>query len=83
MKTVTISKDEATVFETFKEGHPVQVRVSVMPGEEHDYDKGKTVKVVFENGGRELQGKIVSDPLEVRAKPDGGEKTLSIVLEKP
>ncbi len=81
MKTVNISADEYTIYETFQEGHPVQVRVSITPGEEHEYDKGKSVKVVFEN--EEIEGKIVSQPLEIDNKAEGGHKTLSLVLEKP
>lgn len=81
MKTVSISPDESTVFETFREGHPVQVRVSVSPGEEHEYDKGKRVRVVF--NAEETEAKIVSQPLEIESKAEDGTKTLSLVLEKP
>jgi len=81
MKTVSISPDESTIFDTFREGHPVQVRVSVSPGEEHEYDKGKRVKVVFER--EESEAKIVSQPLEIESKTEEGKKTLSLVLEKP
>jgi hypothetical protein len=81
MKTVTISHDEYTVYQTFQEGHPVQVRVSINPGEEHEYDKGKTVKVVCDE--QETEGRIVSQPLEIESKADNGQKTLSLVLEKP
>jgi hypothetical protein len=81
MKTVSISPDESTVFETFREGHPVQVRVSVSPGDEHEYDKGKRVRIVFES--QESEAKIVSQPLEIESKTDEGNKTFSLVLEKP
>jgi hypothetical protein len=81
MKTVNISSSEPTLYETFKDGHPVQVRVSVSPGEEHEFDKGKTVKVIYDKN--ESEGKIVSQPLEVEPKDDNGQKTLSLVLEKP
>lgn len=81
MKTVNISPDESTLYETFQEGHPVQVRVAISPGEEHEYDKGKIVKVVYDQ--EELEGKIVSQPLEIDAKGEDGQKTLSLVLEKP
>jgi hypothetical protein len=81
MKTVTISHDEYTIYETFKEGHPVQIRVAVAPGEENEYDKGKTVKVVCDE--QEMEGKIVSQPLEIDSKAEGGTKTFSLVLEKP
>jgi hypothetical protein len=81
MKTVNITSDEYTIYETLQEGHPVQVRVSINPGEEHEYDKGKSVKVVFES--EEIEGKIVSQPLEIDSKREDGQKTLSLVLEKP
>lgn len=81
MKTVNISPDEYTIYETFREGHPVQVRVAVSPGEEHEYDKGQRVKVVYKK--EELEGKIVSQPLEIESKKENGEKTFSLVLEKP
>jgi hypothetical protein len=81
MKTVNISADEYTIYETFQEGHPVQVRVSVKPGDEAEYDKGKTVKVVYKN--EEIEGKIVSQPLEIDNKASDGQKTLSLVLERP
>jgi len=80
MKTVNITPSESTLYETFREGHPVQVRVAVAAGEEHEFDKGKTVKVIYNK--EELEGKIVSQPLEVETG-DGGKKTLSLVLEKP
>ncbi len=81
MRTVNISPDESTLYETFREGHPVQVRVSVSPGEEKEYNKGNMVKVVHE--GEEAEGKIVSDPLEIDAKAENGRKTISLVVEKP
>jgi hypothetical protein len=81
MKTVNISPDEASVFETFREGHPVQVRVSVSPGDEREYDKGQRVRVIFEQ--QETEAKIVSEPIEIQAKAEGGKKTFSLVLEKP
>ena len=82
MRTVNISPDESTLYKTFQEGHPVQVRVSVAPGEENEYQKGRTVKLVHEK--EEAEGKIVSDPLEVGTKAESGkQKTLSLVVEKP
>lgn len=81
MRTVRISPDETSLYETLNEGHPVQVRVSVSPGEEKDYKKGTTVKVSHPNG--EAEARIVSDPIEINTKTDEGKKTLSLVLEKP
>jgi hypothetical protein len=81
MKTVNISPSESSVYETFRDGHPVQVRVSVSPGDENEYDKGKRVRVVFES--EEAEAKIVSQPLEIESKAEGGQKIFSLVLEKP
>jgi hypothetical protein len=81
MKTVNISPDESTLYREFRDGHPVQVRVAISPGDEHEYDKGKRVRVVFES--EESEGKIVSQPLEIESKTEEGQKTLSLVLEKP
>ena len=81
MKTVNISPDETSVYETFRDGHPVQVRVAVSPGEENEYDKGKRVRVVYEK--EEMEAKIVSQPLEIDSKKEDGQKTFSLVLEKP
>jgi hypothetical protein len=81
MKTVNIAHDEYTIYETFKEGHPVQVRISIAPGEEKDYDKGKLVKVVYDE--TETEGKIVSQPLEIDSSTEKGKKTISVVVEKP
>ncbi|HYG02869.1 MAG TPA: hypothetical protein VD927_10525 [Chryseosolibacter sp.] len=82
MRTVNISPDESAIYQTFQEGHPVQVRVTVSPGEEGDYQKGRTVRLVHEKG--EAEGKIVSDPLEINSKADDGKmKTFSLVVEKP
>lgn len=81
MKTVNISPDESTLYKTFSAGHPVQVRVTVSPGEEKEYDKGMKVKVVFEK--EETEAKIVSQPIEIDAPGGKRDKTLSLVLEKP
>jgi hypothetical protein len=81
MRTVNISPDESSLYQTFREGHPVQVRVAVSPGEEKEYCKGTVVKVVHES--EEAEGKIVSEPLEIDSKSEGGKKTLSLVVEKP
>jgi hypothetical protein len=37
--------------------------------------------VVYES--EEIEGKIVSQPLEIDAKGEDGQKTFSLVLEKP
>jgi len=81
MKIIDISSRELELVKTFEEGHSVQVRVVVPESEVHEYDKGKTVKVVYE--GKEAIGKIVSDPLQVNPESEKGKKTLSLIVEKP
>jgi hypothetical protein len=81
MKTINISPDESTLYETLRDGHSVQVRVNIPAVDEHEYDKGKTVKVIYEN--EEVVGKIVSDPLEVSPSSESAiDKTLSLIIEK-
>jgi hypothetical protein len=79
MGTVQISNAEHLAYEDFKEGNSIQVRVTIRPEEEKEYQKGKTVKVVYEKD--ELTGKIVSDPLVIQEKTEDGKKTLSLIVE--
>jgi hypothetical protein len=81
MKTIDISSRETDLLETFEEGHSVQVRVVVSENETHEYDKGKTVKIIF--NGKEAIAKIVSEPLQINPESDQGQKTLSLIVEKP
>lgn len=81
MRTVQISPDESSVYETFRDGHPVQIRVAVRPGDENEYRKGRHVRVTFND--ETAEGRIVSEPLEVESKTEDGSKTLSIIVEKP
>jgi hypothetical protein len=81
MKVIDISSRESALLETFEEGHSVQVRVVVPESEAHEYDKGKSVKVVY--NGKEAIGKIVSEPLQINPESDPGQKTLSLIVEKP
>jgi hypothetical protein len=81
MKTVDISTEENAIYQTLQEGHPVQVRVPISPGDESNYDKGTKVKVLYQN--EEVEAKIVSQPLEIDSKREDGQKTFSLVLEKP
>lgn len=80
MGTINISSSEELLFKDFKDGNSVQLRVSVSPNEENEYEKGKTVKVVY--GESESTGKIVSDPLVVQTKREDGKETISLIVEK-
>jgi ribosomal protein L21E len=80
METIKITPAEETIFNDFKEGNSVQVRVTVQKGEEGKYAKGKTVKVVFNNA--ESTARIVSDPLVVQPETDDGKELISLIVEK-
>jgi hypothetical protein len=80
MATINISQSEEILFRDFKDGNTVQFRVTVDPEEERDYEKGKTVTVVY--GKDESFGRIVSDPLVVTPAREGGQETLAVVVEK-
>jgi len=79
MPTINISKDEEIIFKDFTEGNSVQVRVTVPPGEEKNYKKGTTVKVV--HGEVENDGKIVSDPLVIGSPFNDENRTISLIVE--
>ena len=80
MATINVSSGEKTLFKDFQDGNTVQFRVSVSPGGDKEYCKGTRVKVVC--GDESSDGKIVSDPLVVTPSKDGGEETISLVVEK-
>lgn len=80
MGTINITEAEEMVYNDFNEGNSVQVRVTVQPNEEREFQKGKKVKVIYNN--TEATGKIVSDPLVVQPKTDDGKETLSLIVEK-
>ena len=80
MATIRITQAEQMLFNDFKEGNTVQFRVSVSPGEETQYGKGQTVKVVC--GDDESTGRIVSDPLVVTPSKEGDQETIALVVEK-
>jgi hypothetical protein len=81
MKVIDLSTHENTVQETFDEGHSIQVRVVVSENDANEYEKGKMVKIRYK--GTETMAKIVSEPLEVTPEAQRGEKTLSLIVEKP
>ncbi len=80
MATINVSSGEKILFKDFQDGNTVQFRVAITPGGQKEYEKGTRVKVVC--GEDSLDGKIVSDPLIVTPSKDGGEETISLVVEK-
>jgi hypothetical protein len=77
MATINIPESDSISYNDFVAGNPVQVR-SVTAGDEHDFDKGKQVKITHMD--KENNAKVVSEPIVIEDK--GGKKTLSIVIEK-
>lgn len=80
MTTINLSSDEEIIYNDFREGNSVQVRVTVPPAEEGNYKKGKTVDVV--HGNFQAKGKIVSEPLIIGSPLQGQNKTISLIVEK-
>lgn len=80
MAIITISPDEEIIFKDFKDGNSVQVRVTVPFGEKHEFEKGKTVKVVA--GNFKASGKIVSEPLMIGSSLEGEDRTISLIIQK-
>lgn len=80
MVTIKLSSDEETSYNDFKEGSPVQVRVTVPPSEEGSYKKGTTVDVT--RGSFKAKARIVSDPLVIGSPLQGQDKTISLIIEK-
>ena len=79
METINITKEE-TVLRDFADGNSVQVRVTVSPSKEREFQKGQTVRVV--HGNEESTARIVSDPLVVQPKGEDGTETISLIVEK-
>lgn len=80
MPKINLPPDEEVIFNDFKEGNSVQVRVRVSPDEVTNFEKGRTVEIV--RGNYTASGKIVSDPLEVGTTVEGEDRTLSLIVEK-
>jgi hypothetical protein len=80
MVTIKLPTEEETTFNDFREGSPVQVRITVPPTEEGSYVKGTTVDVA--RGTFKAKAKIVSDPLVIGSPLQGQEKTISLIIEK-
>lgn len=80
MATIKLPTEEETIYNDFKEGNPVQVRVTVPPSEEGNYKKGSLVDVTRDS--YKAKAKIVSDPLVIGTPLQGQDRTLSLVIEK-
>ncbi len=80
MGSVNIDTEDNISIKDFEEGNSIQVRVTVPPDEKREYDKGKTINVVHE--GKEMKGRIVSDPIVIDRKREDGQLTLSLILER-
>lgn len=77
MATINIPESDSISYRDFVAGNPVQVR-SVAAGDEHEFEKGKKIKITHMNN--ESDAKVVSEPIVIEDK--GGKKTLAIVIEK-
>lgn len=80
MGSVNIDTEDTFSIKDFEGGNSIQVRVTVPPSEQPEYDKGKMVKVMRE--GSEMKGRIVSDPILVDEKREDGKVVLSLIVEK-
>ena len=80
MKSIDITSSVAAeMFESFKDGNPIEVRIPIKEGEEPLYRKGSQVRVQYEND--EKEGRIVSDPIAIPSSSQAG-KALSLIVEK-
>ncbi len=80
MHTIQLPPGEEIIYNDFKDGSPVQVRVTVPPSEEGNYTKGTIVDVA--RGSFKAKARIVSDPLVIGSPLQGQEKTISLIIEK-
>ncbi len=80
MGSVNIDTQDNISIKDFEDGNSIQVRVMVPPAEKSEYNKGNRIKVTRE--GKEMEGKIVSDPILIDDKREDGNITLSLIVEK-
>lgn len=80
MGSVNIDTEDNISIKDFEDGNSIQVRVLVSKDEVSEYDKGKKVTVVHE--GKNMTGKIVSEPILIDRKREDGLLTLSLIIEK-
>ena len=80
MGSVNIDTEDNISIKDFQDGNSIQVRVLVSKDEKPEYEKGKEVTVIHE--GRQIAGRIVSEPIVIDRKRDDGKLTLSLIVEK-
>lgn len=80
MNPIKISNDDISTGEDFVKGNPIQVRVLVRFDNDAEYQKGKSVTVLYDN--RQLEATIVSDPLVISEDPEKQSKILSLIVEQ-
>ncbi len=80
MGSVNIDTQDNISIQDFESGNSIQVRVTVPPEEKSEYNKGNRIKVI--NEGKDMEGKIVSDPILIDRKREDGKVTLSLIVEK-
>ena len=80
MGSVNIDTEDNISVKDFEDGNSIQVRVTINPKEKPDYDKGKKVSVTHQ--GKDMTGKIVSDPILIDRKREDGKITFSLIIEK-
>lgn len=80
MGSVNIDTQDNISIQEFESGNSIQVRVTVPPEEKSEYNKGNRIKVI--NEGKDMEGKIVSDPILIDRKREDGKITLSLIVEK-
>lgn len=80
MNPIKISNDDISTGEDFAQGSPIQVRVLVRFDNDAEYQKGKSVTVLYNN--KEIEATIVSDPLVISEDPEKQSKILSLIVEQ-
>lgn len=80
MGSVNIDSEDSISIKDFEDGNSIQVRVKVSEKEKSEFEKGKTIKVIHDDG--EMTGRVVSEPIEIDKKRDDGKVTLSLIVEK-
>lgn len=80
MGSVNIDSEDSISIKELEDGNSIQVRVMVPEKEKPDYEKGKSVKIIHEDG--EMTGRIVSEPILIDKKKEDGRITLSLIVEK-
>jgi hypothetical protein len=80
MARVNIPDADSLSWDDFRNRNSIQVRVTVSPDEEGQYQKGSVVDVAHMK--EEAQGRIVSEPLSIEDHAGEKKKVLSLIIEK-